>query len=305
MKRIGTTTPTPHPAPQQAEAVRSYRQLCVHHDPRHAVAWCYMHASPRPCFTPELLEELHHLRYRLVREIRAGKPVRFVVLASDVPGVFNLGGDLALFLELARNQDREGLLRYGRACIDILWENHIHLGEDLTTISLVQGDALGGGFETALASNVLIAERGSKLGFPEILFNLFPGMGAYSLLLRRAGPVVAERLITSGKLYEASELYEMGVIDILADAGEGERAVYDYIRQADKAPGGMSAIRRVVDRCSRLEYQELLDVVELWVDTALQLRERDMRLMERFVRRQTQRSATETGDADNTVEQAG
>jgi DSF synthase len=59
-----------------------------------------------------------------------------------------------------------------------MYENIIHLDRDVTTIALVQGDALGGGFETALSSNVLIAERSAKLGFPEILFNLFPGMGA-------------------------------------------------------------------------------------------------------------------------------
>lgn len=303
MKLIESRTPETRPQPAPLDA--GMRQLRVHHDARHEVAWCYMHASPRPCFTPELLDELHRLRYRLVREIRAGAPVRFVVLASDLPGVFNLGGDLALFMELVRDRDREGLLKYGRACIDILWENHIHLGEDLTTIALVQGDALGGGFETALASNVLIAERGSKLGFPEILFNLFPGMGAYSLLLRRAGPVVAERLITSGKLYEAQELFDLGVIDVLADAGAGERAVYEYIRQANRAPQGMSAIRRVVDRCNRLEYQELVDVVELWVETALRLRERDLKLMSRFVRRQDRRGDTRQESLADGIDQAG
>ena len=46
----------------------------------------------------------------------------------------------------------------------------------LITIALVQGDALGGGFECALSFDVLIAERSAKMGLPEVLFNLFPGM---------------------------------------------------------------------------------------------------------------------------------
>jgi len=47
----------------------------------------------------------------------------------------------------------------------------------LTTISLAQGDALGGGFEAALSCSVIIAERRARFGFPEVMFNLFPGMG--------------------------------------------------------------------------------------------------------------------------------
>jgi DSF synthase len=45
------------------------------------------------------------------------------------------------------------------------------------TASLVQGRALGSGFECALASDVIVAETGARMGFPEVLFNLFPGMG--------------------------------------------------------------------------------------------------------------------------------
>jgi DSF synthase len=268
-----------------------YQHITLHFDDSYALAWCYMHAQPRPCFNPQLLKELNHARYRFVREIDRpdGRSVRYVVLASDVPGIFNLGGDLSLFMELSKNQDREGLLNYGRACIDIMYENIIHLDRDVTTIALVQGDALGGGFETALSSNVLIAERSAKLGFPEILFNLFPGMGAYSLLSRKIGGKKAEELITSGRLYSAEELNEIGLIDVLAEDGQGERAVYDYIQRAEKAPDGFQALRRVVDRCNPIEYDELFDVVQIWVDTALKLRPRDLRLMERFVRRQGQK----------------
>lgn len=50
---------------------------------------------------------------------------------------------------------------------------------------MVQGDAFGGGLEFALSSNILVAEQGTRLGFPEILFNLFPGMGAYTFLYRK------------------------------------------------------------------------------------------------------------------------
>ena len=79
---------------------------------------------------------------------------------------------------------------------------------------------MGGGFECALSGNVLIAERGAKMGFPEILFNLFPGMGAMTLLGRKIGYSKAEKVILSGKLYTAEEMYELGVVDVLVEPGE-------------------------------------------------------------------------------------
>ena len=99
----------------------------------------------------------------------------------------------------------------------------------IVTIGLVQGDALGGGLEAALSCNFIIAERGVKMGLPEVIFNLFPGMGAYSLLSRRLGMAMAERIIFSGRLYSAEEMYELGVVDLVVDPGCGDKAVRDYI----------------------------------------------------------------------------
>ena len=173
---------------------------------------------------------------------------------SSVDNVFNLGGDLAIFLQLIKNSDREGLLNYAVKCIDTLYRNMIHVDCELTTIALVQGDALGGGFEGALPSNVLIAERGTKLGLPEVLFNLFPEMGAYSLLARKVGPVKAEEIILSGKLYLAEELYDLGIVDILAEKGEGETAVYQYINAANRRSNSYQAMRKVKDICIPISY---------------------------------------------------
>src|SRR3712207_4090014 len=97
------------------------------------------------------------------------------------------------------------------------------------TVALVQGDALGGGFECALAHDLIVAERSAKFGLPEVLFNLFPGMGAYSFLSRRIGRQAAERMILSGRVHTAEELHEMGLVDVLAPDGEGEEAVLDFV----------------------------------------------------------------------------
>ncbi len=268
-------------------SVPSYQQVIPHFDQKHDLAWCYMQASGRPCFTKTLLNDLDDW-CDWFSEHGAKMGIRYHVIASSTPEIYNLGGDLQLFRSLIQRQDREGLLSYGKKCISPLYANIIHFGSPITTISLVQGEALGGGFETALSSDVLIAEKGSRMGFPEILFNLFPGMGAFSLLSRKLDAKRAERLIRSGNIYTAEQLFEMGLVDVLAEPGEGEMAVYDFIRRENRAWNGYTALRQARDVVNPITYEELLDVVEIWVDAALRLEARDLRMMERLVARQEQ-----------------
>jgi len=154
-----------------------------------------------------------------------------------------------------------------------------------------------GGFETALASDVLVAEENAQLGLPEILFNLFPGMGAYSLLSRRVGPRVAEEMITSGRIYSAAELHQMGIIDVLAKDGQGEAAARDWIERNQKRRNGFQAVmeaRKVVSPVSR---EELDKISNVWVDAALRLEERDLKMINRLVRSQSRRIAAAPGSA--------
>ena len=265
-----------------------YSQLTTHYDGKYNVGWYYMNAQPRPCFTSTLLDQINDYQQNIKSEMQATdqQKYNYLVLASNVEGIFNLGGDLAVFFELIKQQHREGLLAYAIKCIKVLHQNMNHLDSRLTTISLVQGDALGGGFEAALSSNILVAERETKLGLPEVLFNLFPGMGAYSLLSRKLNGAKAEEIIMSGKLYSAEELYDLGVVDILAEKGEGELAIYRYIESSNRKFNSHNAIRQVRDVCNKIPYQELLDITNIWVDSALKLTQKDLRMMERLVMRQ-------------------
>ena len=268
----------------------AYTQLTTYFDPHSKVAWGYMHSEPRPCFTPTLLQELLSWCHAVAGQIDDPdqEDVRYMVTASSHPEVFNYGGDLNRFAELIALGDRDRLTMYAKACIEPLYLNAVHLNRPgIKSISLVQGDALGGGFECALSGNVLIAERGSKLGFPVILFNLFPGMGALSLLGRRVGYQKAEQMILSGRLFLAEELHELGVVDVLAERGEGEMAVHDYIRREARSRNGALALRSVRDEIQPISYAELMRVTEIWVDAALRLESKDLRMMERLVSRQS------------------
>jgi DSF synthase len=266
-----------------------YSELDIEYNAENHALWCYKRIATHPCCTPELFTEMQHLMTTIENCLKSPsdnsiyKGLRYFIIASRIPGVFNLGGNINYLLRLIRTGNREGLKSYVKSCIDMLYASY-HL--PLTTISLVQGDAFGGGFEGALVSRVIIAERQAQMGLPEILFNFFPGMGAYSLLARRLGPAQAERLILSGRLYSAEELYEMGVVDVLAENGEGELSVNNYIKKQNRANNTYQAIHKARQVYQPLNTDELLQIADIWLDTALGLSERDLRVMERIAQSQ-------------------
>ncbi len=271
-----------------------YSHISTRFDSQHGALWCFLDPKPRACFTFEVLDELRRFQQVLERLVDADEGerarVRYVILASKTPGIFNFGGDLSLFIQCITNRDAITLRRYAKACIDVLYPHAIGFHLPLTTISLVQGDALGGGFEAALASDIIIAEHNAQMGFPEVLFNLFPGMGAYNLLQRRVGMLRTEKMLLNGKLYSAKQLHEEGVVDILAENGRGENAVYEYILRQSARRNAHEAILRVRRKLQAVSYEQLLEVVEVWINTALQITPREIRMMDRLMKAQGRNS---------------
>jgi DSF synthase len=267
-------------------------------EPATGTLWGYFNPKEAaPCFSLGLLKDIAAHDEALARDCgrveiegQSYQPSHYV-LASRTEGVFNMGGDLALFAMLIRAQDRHAIASYARLCIDNMHRRIRNFrSSSLTTISLVQGDALGGGFEAALSSDVIVAEESAQMGLPEILFNLFPGMGACSLLARRIGIRAAEELILSGKILPATELHRMGVVDVLATDGQGETAVRNWIARNVKRRNGMQAVLRARHIIHPVTREELDGIVELWVDAAMRLSERDLKMMQRLVRAQMRRA---------------
>lgn len=266
----------------------AYVDLETHFDPELDTLWTFMRKRSRPSFNPALLVEFDHWQNDIVAaRSSAAMSIRYLVLGSRFPRVFSLGGDLDLFSAHIRNGDRDALMRYGRACVRILHRNMLSLELPIITIGLVEGDALGGGFEALLSFNVVIAERGTSFGLPETNFGLFPGMGAHCFLSRRLGAARAEQMILSGRSYTAEELYELGIVHALASPGQGRGEVESYIRQNRRRHSGHCAIYEASRSVNPLPLAELEAVVDLWADAALRLSDADLKLMRRLVGAQT------------------
>ena len=193
-----------------------------------------------------------------------------------------------------RAQDYDSLKMYGRRCVDLVWwmENASSMGVHTTV--LVQGDTLGGGLESVLPFHKVIFERSAQAGFPEVLFNLFPGMGAWQFTIRKAGFAVANDLVLSGRLFTAEQLQRRSLVDLVVDDGAGEAAIEEMVMSVDPRLRGTLAALEARRMTAPITYESLMKVVDLWAETAMTLTNRDLRLMERLARAQ----ARKAGGAD-------
>lgn len=260
------------------------RELDVFYEREFQTLWTYMRPEGRPSFTPAMLADFEAWQRLIPQGFGPDKvPLRYLVLGSRSPGVFCFGGDLKLFKQLIEARDRDGLVRYGHRCCAILHRNIHTLDIPMLTIGLVEGAALGGGFEALLSFDYIVAERGATFGLPEIMFGLFPGMGAHALLSRKLGSAMADRLITSNQTYTAEEMYELGLVHQLAENGDGLEACRNFISKAERRHAGLVNARKAMKVSWNLQLDELNRITELWADTALQLREQDLKVMSRLV----------------------
>ncbi|MEO5628218.1 MAG: crotonase/enoyl-CoA hydratase family protein [Thermomonas sp.] len=284
--------------PDKLTSVPRYSTLRIAESNDAAVHWCHMHADladlpGRACFKPNLVNEILQYQWalgdRLRRERDNGEGnLTHVVLASDCDA-FNLGGDLEYFCDAIRRQDRHALLTYARQCVRGVHAFNAGLDAGAHSIALVQGDALGGGFEAALSCHTIVAEEGVGMGLPEVLFDLFPGMGAYSFLCKRIPAHQAERMMLSGTIHSSEELHKMGLVDVLAPRGQGVQAVEEVIRANRRIPHARAAMHRVRAMSQPVTLEEMMAITEIWVDTAMRLGEKSLRIMERLVRAQYRR----------------
>jgi len=270
----------------------NFNNIRLKFDKEDGILWLYMNHEGKPCFNPELITDIRD-SHRILMDNKGyylkGNDLHKVfyhVMTSEQGQPYNLGGDLQLFLNCIQDNDRKGLRAYAKLCLEGLYPTVINFNSDLTTISLVRDRALGGGFESALSSSVIIAERSAKMGLPEVLFNLFPGMGAYQLLARRLPISQVEKMILSGKLYDVEELYDMGLIDVIAEDGFGEIAVYEFIKRNRKKWNTRIAIQKLRQSCHPIEFNELMKVCEIWVEAMFNLSNRDIKTIKRLVRSQ-------------------
>lgn len=176
-----------------------------------------------------------------ITELDHDPSVRCVVLAGASP-VFSAGADVAEMADKDPVEGREfGFI--GQATCRAIERFHAPL------IAFVQGYALGGGLEVALACDFIVASAEAKLGLPEVTVGIHPGMGGASRLTRLLGRPGAKYLIFTGNPVSAAEAEELGIVvrTFATDrAREEVQALAESI--ADRAPLAVEWVKSVIDR---------------------------------------------------------
>jgi enoyl-CoA hydratase / 3-hydroxyacyl-CoA dehydrogenase len=203
-----------------------------------AVAWVLL---DRPevlnSLNSDLLEQIETTFHALAED----RELRCVVLAGSAP-VFAAGADIR---EMARKNLAEGLAFgfLGQRVARVIAEF------PRPVVALVEGFALGGGLEIALAADLIVAAEGAQLGLPEVTVGIHPGMGGASRLSRRIGPAKTKLLVYSGIPVAAEEAYRLGFVERVFPAAsardETERLAQTI---ASRAPLGVQWIKRVIDQ---------------------------------------------------------
>jgi len=144
--------------------------------------------------------------------LKAGGDVRVLIITGAGDKAFVAGADVAEFAERTPLEQRAVMA--GRSAIEEL------AAFPWPTIAMINGYALGGGCELALACDLRVAARSARLGQPEIKLGLIPGGGGTQRLPRLVGLGAAMRLVLTGEPIDAEEAARIGLVDMVVEDAE-------------------------------------------------------------------------------------
>ncbi|XP_059825896.1 methylglutaconyl-CoA hydratase, mitochondrial [Hypanus sabinus] len=173
-----------------------------------------------------------------IEEVKCDNNVRAVILRSEVPGIFCAGADLK---ERAKMQPSEvgPFVSKTRGLIN-------EFGNlPMPTIAVLDGAALGGGLEIALACDIRVAASSAKLGLVETKLAIIPGAGGTQRLPRIVGVSMAKELIFSGRVVDGTEAKAIGLVSHVVEQNEEGDAAYHRALSLAKEflPQGPIAVR--------------------------------------------------------------
>ncbi|KAM4808737.1 methylglutaconyl-CoA hydratase, mitochondrial [Rhinophrynus dorsalis] len=156
---------------------------------------------------------------KMVDSLKSNNKVRTVILRSEVPGVFCAGADLK---ERAKMHPSEvgPFVTKARA----LMNEFANL--PMPTIAALDGAALGGGLEMALACDIIVAASSAKMGLVETKLAIIPGAGGTQRLPRAVGVAVAKELIFAARILDGNEAKSLGLVSHVVEQNEKGDAAY-------------------------------------------------------------------------------
>ncbi|PSN52936.1 Enoyl-CoA hydratase domain-containing protein 2 [Blattella germanica] len=157
--------------------------------------------------------------FEAIEAIKSDKQIRAVIIRSLVPGAFCSGADLKERSKMTDTDVKDFVLRL-RSLTTAVQEL------PMPVIAAIDGFALGGGFELALACDLRTAASNVKIGLVETKLGIIPGAGGTQRLPRLIGPSLAKELIFTGRIITGLEAHQLGIVNQITEQNEDHTAAY-------------------------------------------------------------------------------
>ncbi|KAJ3058476.1 hypothetical protein HK102_010484 [Quaeritorhiza haematococci] len=179
-------------------------------------------------------------------KLRVNRQVRVVILRSTVDGVFCAGADLKERSTMPQ-EEVDGFVHGLRTA----FSNFASL--PMPTIAAIDGFALGGGLEVAMAADFRVAGPKAKLGLPETKLAIIPGAGGTQRLPRLVGISKAKELIFTGKILSPSEAHQIGLVDHTSDGSAYDKALELARQIIPQGPVAIRMAKTAIDKGAELD----------------------------------------------------
>ncbi|MFD5079948.1 enoyl-CoA hydratase/isomerase family protein [Streptomyces sp. NPDC058371] len=214
-----------------------------------AVAWLRLDRPPLNLFDTGLQLAAE----QALQEVRARTGIRAVVF-TGLHGHFSAGGDVREMATLSGEAVAEYAARISRLTREVA-------ALPLPVVAAVQGYALGGGCELALAADFRICTPTARFGLPETPLGLIPGAGGTQRLPRLIGSSRAKDIVFSGRQVDAEEAARIGLVDEVVPAGDLHTAVMQWLARCTAHPAAaVAAAKRAIDASMEGPLEEGLDL---------------------------------------------
>jgi len=187
------------------------------------------------------------------------------IVYSELKSGFGAGADLRELYQRSREMQKDEALKAVR---DFLERIHRALNvidsAPLTTIAAVHGVTFGGGFELALACDLIVADKTARFCFPELRLGLIPGFGGIPRLKRDVGNAVVRDLLLTGRSFNATKAQEIGLVSQVVAEGEAVRVARATAAQIAKFDRQTSAAAK--EFIKPIPHDELRREIDIFCD---------------------------------------
>jgi len=201
-------------------------------------------------FSKEVVQEV----LRALEDVNSDENVRVVVLTGAGEKAFSAGADIKTMAGMTALKARELSLMGESLCLAL--ENL-----EKPVVAAINGYALGGGLEVAMACDLRIASENARMGQTEVNIGLIPGWGGTQRLTRLVGMTKAKELVFTGKMFDARTAEQLGIVNIVAPAEKFKETVRQFaLELASKPPVAVKVAKALINKGANISLDSALEL---------------------------------------------